>query len=145
MKPRTNTMSKGEFVLGSVFWLLLFYITYNQTVFRALPELTCRSSKIFLWVLLITIVSTSVVFSWEHHRNNLRVFVQTSLAYGVYTILAYWRTLSRFLTVLGAIVGVCCVSRRKSIVRNTAGRSCRNGCGKVYGARVLSSASFCVC
>ena len=109
MKRRTNTMDPLEFLISSIFWALVPYISYRNALFRALPDLSFKASLGVLWILLVLSVGGGMVLAWNQHRNHLRIFVHTVFAYGLYTVLAYYNNLPGVMYTLAAVACVCSV------------------------------------
>ena len=109
MKRTTNTISKPAFVFKNIFWLLLPYFVYRLILFRPLPGKTYADSKELLWKLMIILPVVGICLAWERHRDHMRIFVNASLPYGIYTVWANRRDLMNLLIAFGVIAGVCCV------------------------------------
>lgn len=125
MKDR-STMGSIEYVAESVFWGLISMIWYKNILFRCLPNLTYRTSRLVLWSMLLASVVVCSGCFFRKKRTSWSVFVSLLFPYGIYTIGAYWRTLQNRITmvllistVLSILFGILVMTRKINRKNNT--------------------------
>lgn len=87
-----NTMSGGEYVFEHIFWGVITMIWFEYILFRSIEGLTSVQSRLLLLAALIVSAAGGIALTWKKRRNNLSLFVNIVMPYGLYTIIAYRRT-----------------------------------------------------
>lgn len=96
-----STMSPIEYVVESVYWCLISMIWYKNILFRCLPNMTYTTSRMVLWILLFVSIVVWTGCFLEKKRTGWSVLISVMFPYGIYTVVAYWKTLqSRIVIVL---------------------------------------------
>ena len=124
MGKNDNQMSKFDFILDSVLWTIVLFFYYKVLVFRSLPGMEYVPSFIVLCCLAVTLTGTGMVYAFRRCRNRVRIFVDTTIPYCLYTILAYRKIMPVLTAAFSAIVFLLCtvlvVLRMKRRISNPA-------------------------
>ena len=151
MKRTTNTMSKFEFICESAFWMFVSYWWFRAGLFRCLFGSTYFISKVIFWSLLLTISVFGCYCSLKNHRDKVRVFVNTVTPYGLFTVLAYWKSLPVLIAIAVVFIALGGVSffiirmkpkirvpeKRKQIIKTRFRQA-------FWGSRVIAATVFLV-
>ncbi len=91
---RENTFRKSEFISANVFWLVLCGLLYGMTLFRRIGNLTRVGSWLVLAGFAAGTCFIAIRLQFRSYRNLLSIVANMEIAFGVYTLITYWRDLS---------------------------------------------------
>lgn len=101
-----NTMGKIEFILWHIIWAFISMIWYRSILFRCIENTSLKDSRIFLCFLIVLFSSIGIFMERKRRRNGNNVLVNLIFAYGIYTILTYYKIRTK---IIFGILGICCI------------------------------------
>ena len=151
MGKHTHQIPKSDYILKSVFWAVVLLFYYKTLVFRSLPGMEYGQSIAVLCCLAAVFTGTGAVCAFKRHRNMIRVFVNTTMPYCLYTILAYRKLMPGLTAGFSAAVFLICAAlaalrmkrgisdpeRKKQIIKARFRQA-------FWNSRVIASVSFTV-
>ncbi len=88
MKPR-NTLSKTEFVLYHLWWIVISWIWYKSLLFRCLGPHSLKESRWILAGLILICAGSGMLLEWKRQRNHISMAMNLLAAFGAYAALTY--------------------------------------------------------
>lgn len=85
-----NTYDKVAFIASNAIWSFIAWFWYNGILFKTVGNYTLFESKLILLLIICTSILFGFFLQYKKRRNGFSVFMNTSIGYGVYTIVAYW-------------------------------------------------------
>ncbi len=113
MAVQRNTMGKVEFILDSLFWMILSYVWYKSILFKSLTGLELRQSKLVLWGMLLVLCGGGTLLCLRRGRNRVRILINAALPFCLYAALAYAAALRGLVlatTITAAVLCVLCAA-----------------------------------
>ena len=68
---------------------VIFWIWYYRLLFKRIPNFSNTKSLVVAVFLLLSLVFLGMIITWNKRRNNLSVFVNTSLPLATYAVITY--------------------------------------------------------
>ncbi len=102
-------MTISEFLFFHFFFSLISLFWYIDLILIALPGITYYRSKELCILLLLTCLVFGIIISFKKARNSRSVFLNISLGFEIFTIIAYYKyfaTLIQISLTLSLIVGL---------------------------------------
>lgn len=85
-----NTHDRVSFIISSIFWSFASWFWYKGILFKTIGNHTLFESKLILVLFLGLSILFGFLLQQKNRRNGFSIFMNTSIGYGVYTILTYW-------------------------------------------------------
>lgn len=97
-----STMSLGAYLFDCLFYMAVAMISYKNLLFRCLPERTCDESKIVLWVMIGFSILICAFAINRNMRTGWTVTAALVVPFGLYTVLAYIKTVGIWMLIVPA-------------------------------------------
>lgn len=91
------------FILRQLIWGVLLWMAYQAWVYREIPGLTSDQSVLLLAGSVIGCSLIGFLCEVRKHRNDLSIFINLGLGFGIYYILSSWKTSWKILLISLAI------------------------------------------
>lgn len=92
---KKNTLSKGDYVLETVFWAVIAFIWYNNLFFTNITGKTVLESNVILIVMVAFAIMTNAFFTLRWRRNTASGITAVLIPYGVYAYITYKKYMPR--------------------------------------------------
>lgn len=122
---------------------------YKNILFRCIPKISYVDSKSILWFFLVVSIIIGTFISFRYKRDEWNVAVCVLLPYGLYTVLAYRKTMKLmiigilFITVIWSIIHIVCYMSKK-VKKRTETNKCRVLKYRIYNCLYFVQSSFAV-
>ena len=104
---RNNTLTKSEFLLEHLFWVIVSWIWYKNILFRCVGNYSFTESKIIFLIVLGMACILGILCNIKKDRNDVSVFFNIVTGYGLYTVLTYFQIQRNLIiTVLSITVSI---------------------------------------
>lgn len=137
---RNNTLTKSEFLLEHLFWMIVTWLWYKNILFRCVGNYSFTESKIIFLLVLGMACILGILCNIKKDRNDFSVFFNIVTGYGLYTILTYFQIQRNLIiTVLSITVSIsiiigCYIMQRQIKRRNYFRKTIRSAIVTVVGA-----------
>lgn len=88
---RNNTLTKSEFFLEQLFWVVVTWLLYKNILFRCVGNYSFTESKIIFLLVLGMACILGILCNIKKDRNDFSVFFNIVTGYGLYTVLTYFQ------------------------------------------------------
>ena len=86
----TETMSKKDYAIETIFWSLIVYFVFENTLLRPLFSLSLTASRLVLWLITAAAIALNIYFSKANNRTLTQIFLNFIFIYGTYVVITYW-------------------------------------------------------
>lgn len=137
---RNNTLTKSEFFLEQLFWVVVTWLLYKNILFRCVGNYSFTESKIIFLLVLGMACILGILCNIKKDRNDFSVFFNIVTGYGLYTVLTYFQIQRNLIiTVLSITVSIsiiigCYIMQRKIKRRNYFRKTIRSVIVTIVGA-----------
>ena len=137
---RNNTLTKSEFFLEHLFWVVVTWLLYKNILFRCVGNYSFTESKIIFLLVLGMACILGILCNIKKDRNDFSVFFNIVTGYGLYTVLTYFQIQRNLIiTVLSITVSIsiiigCYIMQRKIKRRNYFRKTIRSVIVTIVGA-----------
>lgn len=137
---RNNTLTKSEFLLEHLFWVIVTWLLYKNILFRCVGNYSFTESKIIFLLVLGMACILGILCNIKKDRNDFSVFFNIVTGYGVYTVLTYFQIhRNLIITVLSITVSIsiiigCYIMQRQIKRRNYIRKTIRSAIVTIVGA-----------
>ena len=137
---RNNTLTKSEFLLEYLFWVIVTWIWYKNILFRCVGNYSFTESKIIFLLVLGMACILGILCNIKKDRNDFSVFFNIVTGYGVYTVFTYFQIhRNLIITVLSITVSIsiiigCYIMQRQIKRRNYFRKTIRSAIVTIGGA-----------
>lgn len=133
-----NKQTKREYFFNNIIYAVLVFIWYKASLLRSVPGLTRADSVLLLWGMIIISLTIGIITRWRKRRNNLSVFTNIFLPFGLYTLITYRKTLPVLCTIAVVLSVLLCLVYSYIIMSRTI-RSRRH-----KGQILIKRAGYCL-
>lgn len=137
---RNNTLTKSEFFLEHLFWVVVTWLLYKNILFRCVENYSFTESKIIFLLVLGMACIPGILCNLKKDRNDFSVFFNIVTGYGLYTVLTYFQIQRNLIiTVLSITVSIsiitgCYIMQRQIKRRNYFRKTIRSAIVTIVGA-----------
>lgn len=104
---RNNTLTKSEFLIEHLFWMIVTWLWYKNILFRCVGNYSFTESKIIFFLVLGMASIPGILCNIKKDRNDFSVFFNIVTGYGLYTVLTYFQIRQNLIiVVLSITVGI---------------------------------------
>lgn len=93
-------MSLGGYLFDCLFYMAVSMIWYKNLLFRCLPGKTCTESKTALWVMIGLSILICAFALNRSMRTGWAVTTALAVPFGLYTVLAYIKTVGNWMLIV---------------------------------------------
>ena len=137
---RNNTLTKSEFLIEHLFWMIVTWLWYKNILFRCVGNYSFTESKIIFFLVLGMASILGILCNIKKDRNDFSVFFNIVTGYGLYTVLTYFQIRQNLIiVVLSITVGIsiiigCYIMQRQIKRRNYFRKTIRSAIATIVGA-----------
>ncbi len=100
---RDNTLSKRDFFLSQICWLIIVWLWYKPTLFKCIDSFSLKKSGFIFIAICFACILVGSIMQFKRRRNYVSVCCNISSAYGLYSVLAYWAIKKRIIMIVMVI------------------------------------------
>lgn len=99
-----NSLGKTGFIIDHLLWGFINWIWYKNILFRCLGTYSFLESKLILYGIIVISCITGILFEIKRERNEINIFFNLAIGYGIYTVLTYIEIRRKFIIIILSII-----------------------------------------